>query len=444
MHIFYLWFKNTIHLDSQLKGKNRFFFKIYSIVKSFFLWKRLKNVDILFVGNSKQHQKHSGKYCNRFFYLPMTVCEEESKNYIYLCYDAIDKRIKNTNTIFYEELRAWPMFKLKFWKFCKRSKQNIDFVGLKKLIGEFLNRANLKGEEYIEEQKIYNKLDYLFSFEYPILNEFIEEIKPKAIIQTTYYGMVGYSLNIIGYKENIPTIDIQHGGQGKLHLGYSSFTKIPKNGYALLPNKFWCWDESSTESIKKWTQLNNYHNALQLGNPWLQFLLQENTNSLRLRKENNKRVLFTMQYNEIDDYILETIAKTKTKLDWWIRLHPRNIDKRENIINLLSKYNLLGVVNIEQANSYNLVDIMLNTDLHISRFSGAIIEASLLGVYSIIIDDIGVQTYKNIIEGKKALVCLDNDTEKLTSAIFNTLDLPKLKGVNNSDNAEHFIKSYIE
>ena len=69
---------------------------------------------------------------------------------------------------------------------------------------------------------------------------------------------------------------------------------------------------------------------------------------------------------------------------------------------------------------------MLSTAfVHVSKYSGAIIEASQMGVYSIIIDKLGVETFKSFISRGDAFA-LDN----LNSESFNKL----LVKINNNPN----------
>ncbi len=75
---------------------------------------------------------------------------------------------------------------------------------------------------------------------------------------------------------------------------------------------------------------------------------------------------------------------------------------------------------------------MQRFDLHISRYSGSIIEAEQLGVYSIIIDAMGKETYSSIINRGKAFY-LESD-EDLSVLIDETLTKPPIEIENKGDN----------
>src|SRR3989344_2862822 len=71
-----------------------------------------------------------------------------------------------------------------------------------------------------------------------VLKEFFLEIlknnkRVKACFLVSYYHMPGMALILACKESGIPTIDLQHGCQ--YHMAYSKWTKVPKNGYEMLP-----------------------------------------------------------------------------------------------------------------------------------------------------------------------------------------------------------------
>lgn len=84
---------------------------------------------------------------------------------------------------------------------------------------------------------------------------------------------------------------------------------------------------------------------------------------------------------------------------WQIRLHPRNEFSKKDI-----EYHLesLGVYkfkyNIHDSVEIPLPEILSKTFMHITAFSGCLIEAKMSGVPSIIINNIGREMYKDYID----------------------------------------------
>ena len=187
-----------------------------------------------------------------------------------------------------------------------------------------------------------------------------------------YYVSEMYAMAMAANQLGISSCDIQHGGQGKLHLAYSGFNNIPENGYKLLPKRFWVWDKDSSLEIEKWISKQSYHEVFIKGNPWIEYCVKEYTSEIDTAK---KIILYTMQpmgAHLLDPYIIDAIVKTPPDYIWWLRLHPRQLKEKAKLYNLLDKYNLLNRVNIEDATKLPLPGILAKTFIHISKYSGSI------------------------------------------------------------------------
>lgn len=430
--LFFHWFKSTNTRGSDKVKRFSVWAKGILLLKSLWFWITIKETDVLTVGNSKQHEERNGQAQNRFYFIVKKIAHSLQKSYLYICTDSPNS-ITQISAPFadYNMVKAWPLVKQKF---LKKKKFNVSFNNFDELVNEFFAKCHIPAEAPHVTQYSKTYIAELFTITYPILKKFIAKTNPKLIIQTTYYTPIGYGFNILGFQKNIPTIDIQHGGQGPLHISYGSFTKIPEKGYALLPKYFWCWDEQSTTSITNWAESNDYHSAIALGNPWVQYIMSEEDKELEQKLSSKKRILVTMQFDTLDDYMIETIKVTCKEYDWWIRMHPTLKDSRKNIANQLTQIGLLQEVELELANNQNLIEILKHTDIHISKFSGAIIEASQLGVSSIITDEIGLASFGNIIEQGRAISCTEKNEESLISAISSLNVMPKLEPQLTSNN----------
>ena len=214
-------------------------------------------------------------------------------------------------------------------------------------------------------------------------------------------------------KLNIKNIDVQHGAQGPLHIMYN-FSNAPITGYNTVPNIFWCWDKASANTIHQWVDKQDYHKVIIKGNPWINFQLL----SLKNEKLSDKKiVLYTLQEEFLDQYILDAIKTTGFKYEWWLRLHPRMLGAKDNIQKQLDKEKLLDYVEIDKATALPLPILLKNSSVHISKYSGSIIEAVQVNTPNIIIDRIGLETYGDYVESGDAQVVISNNAEELSNMI---------------------------
>lgn len=255
-----------------------------------------------------------------------------------------------------------------------------------------------------------------------IVQILIRKHTPKVIFELCYYSTLRFGINHAAFQAGVSTVEIQHGGMGRDHVSYSGWSKLPHQGYSLLPQIFWLWDESSKQLIEKWTEGNRYHTAVLGGNPWLPYV-KEKIDVFSFPKDRSI-ILYTLQYSEIPNHVLEAIKLTPDHFQWWIRLHPRKLESKSIIKNILDNSGIdPDRYEIEKATSYPLPAILLNTHVHLSGSSGAVIEAAQMGVYSLILEEIGTVYYSDLIDKGKAKATLG--TKEILEAV-STVEMPFL------------------
>jgi hypothetical protein len=248
-----------------------------------------------------------------------------------------------------------------------------------------------------------------------VFNILLDKYKPEFVLNLCYYSPAMRALTYAANKKGIPVADMQHGGQGDLHPAYSRFHKVPAGGYNVMPRFFWCWDNASANVIDAWARHQSFHQVIKGGNPWLSYSIDRNRQTIETNGK--KIILYTMQTNELEDYIIEAIRRLPDDYEWWLRLHPRKQDGKPAVRERLAKEGLLSKTELEKSNIYPLPQILLNANVHISRFSGSIIEAAQLGVKTIITDEIGEKNYAEYIDSKDAFAFRGRSGEELAQLI---------------------------
>lgn len=233
--------------------------------------------------------------------------------------------------------------------------------------------------------------------------ELLKRVKPKMVFSICYYSFPVFALNYAAKKLGIRTIEIQHGPQTQEHLSYASWTKIPKNGFNIMPQTFWTWDKHSDQLIDQWTSKTSCHDHLIGGNPWIQFHSLDQSNE-------KDTILYSLQNQTLEhlfsDDIVHLIKEIK-EYKWLLRLHPRQAESKEEFEIFLKEKGILHLIEYEQATSLPLPSLLARTKLHITNFSGCTLEAAEFQVPTILIDQRGVGAFSELIDEGKAIFCAD-------------------------------------
>lgn len=247
--------------------------------------------------------------------------------------------------------------------------------------------------------------------------------KIKATVEICYYSPQHYALNVYCREQNIPTYELMHGGMGPLHVAYAGWERtIKPEGYNVIPKTICLWDKASEQLVQTWMKKQQFHQSFVGGFPWLNFNLKSNLHKYS-KPSQKKIIIYTMQYDDLQSNIYDAIAQTNQNYEWWIRFHPRKIYAKENVIKELSKRKISQFVNLEEANLWPLPIILYNSWVHISEFSGSIIEASILHKKSIIINQKGIEAFQIYIDQGIAIACPSPSPTQLWEEIEKPQDL---------------------
>ena len=222
----------------------------------------------------------------------------------------------------------------------------------------------------------------------------LKRTKPEEVRVLCYYDATMYGLCIAANNLSIPVIDMQHGGQGSLHSAYNFIGELPNGGYHTMPSGFSVWDKLSKIELEN-AKIVSHENILLEGNPWIEY----NRNKIEHNSTHKTiDIIYTLQTKvPVPEFLYETIIETADQYKWVLKTHPRMLNSELDIIKERLKLQLENnsvVIDTESS----LLKLLLNSTLHTSGFSGSIQEAGLIGIPTIITDDVGFQTYEKLIE----------------------------------------------
>lgn len=193
--------------------------------------------------------------------------------------------------------------------------------------------------------------------------------------------------------------DIQHGVITQSHPYYGKSFILHKRAIDL-PSHFILWDKNSDQVISEWKGEKNVKTSI-LGNlALLEPVLYEKSDDL-IDKQTQNFILISLQWglervpNTLQifhDYLISKelvkAIKSNPSYNWLIRLHPVQQKDEEFIYDALSRILPKEIINRSKLHeSSKLLNILMQTKLHITYNSSVTIEAARFGIPTILLDD---------------------------------------------------------
>lgn len=409
--------RNKFSPVQTITKKNIFFLRItkhkvirvFNVICKFFRYKRwmskVKNKEWLFVGHDFHRVNYKNSRYNRYFdvFIENNSLEQD---YIYFEYDnlPISNQYKSENV--YNFTQAIEDYCYVF----KKTNGKIELKGYADFLFYLSNSEITKGFAYRwSERAIHNWAHEKIIPKINFFKEFFQKKDFRKIMVLCYYSEDIMTLLVAANKIGIETIEMQHGPQTNIHLAYSDWSVLPVDGYQILPRTFWHWDKESMEVVNKWISKNILYNNLIVGNFWVNYW-KDKINEYK----HKGYILYSLQPFPftIEDLFPENIIRCikKSNVLWFVRLHPRQLDKKETVINFLKEKNIFHLINIENATFDVLPKVLANSKFHVTNFSGTTIEASLLNIETVLIHRDGLLSFPDLVKSKKAFF-ISQDSE---------------------------------
>ncbi len=201
----------------------------------------------------------------------------------------------------------------------------------------------------------------------------------------------------------IKSIDIQHGKQGKFQAMYSGWTKIPENGYALMPDRFWCWGKPSCDHILASSPKRKKHIPFIGGYPWIDYYKKNISTHNQKNSEKKIRVLVTLQSiqgsntQRIPDFFIEFLSNCNEEdIEFIFRLHPND---KEGYAYCNERLKLVNPVLYSiDTGVQNLYDVLKVVSHHVTAFSSCCYEASIFNVPTLLYGEESKEIYEDDIK----------------------------------------------
>ena len=180
----------------------------------------------------------------------------------------------------------------------------------------------------------------------------------------------------------IKCVEVQHGAQKANTPIYNDWHNFPKTGYVGLPSHFAVWSEEDSKHISKVFQ--NTVEPLVIGYPWLKKSKGLSKGTIALLDSCRKKYialgLITLQNQEFfPEEVRHYVEATNGEICWLIKLHPK-----WNVADLAEIKALENVVIDDLVQAESVLDLFEKTDVHITRDSSCVYEASFARVPSFV------------------------------------------------------------
>ncbi|TDR22955.1 hypothetical protein [Flavobacterium cheniae] len=407
--------ETTSDVKHTSSSKKTIFSKLFLIFSSFFklnfFFFSLKKKPHLLFGSHIHRVKQNGLYFNRFY--DSLVDIHHLKNEVYnVEYQKVYPNTFNKEAVISleQEVRNYKNllnFKEKFTsKNDSVSLENYDdFYAYLKQLPIRLDLLRFS----VQDLKNWSRRVIALQ---PFFRRFYKKTQPKTLVFLGFYGYDDlYAALLTANQMGIKTVDFQHGPQTNIHMVFSAWTKFPSDGYALLPKEFWNWDEFSKINIEKWCHKNNSI-AKVVGQPFVNYWLKHN----HFERSESNTIIYSLQTFpfEIQDMLTPKVIQLIKDLpyQWILRLHPRNYIEIEEIKAFLIQHQIEDKAIIQSSiDEMPLPKALLSSIVHITNFSGCLIEAHLLGVPTILINNIGKEMFSQYIDDEKVFYLNQEDDD---------------------------------
>ncbi|GIZ07457.1 hypothetical protein [Flavobacterium sp. UMI-01] len=385
-----------------------------------FFFGSLKKKKILFFGAHFHRVIQDSKYFNRFY--DAMVEHHNLQDDVYMIeyqwvYDSIyNKKAVITLNKYLDDYKLLikVLKRFKKIKITRELDQYNEFYQSLILLKLDVKTLNISELDIVNWASKVNSLERFFY-------RFYSKTKPLKVVFLGYYGYDDLTAAVLAAnKLGIKTVDLQHGPQTNIHLAYSNWSKVPQNGYNTMPIEFWNWDNNSKKNIDEWAIKTTNIQSKIIGQPFVSYWL----NKVEKLKCNNKCIFYSLQTTpfSIEDMISpEIILLIKnTKFKWILRLHPRSNISIDTLQGYLKLHKIYENVIIQDAFHSPLPEVLSKSVLHITNFSGCLIEAYLMDVPTLLIHKMGQEMFNSYIDEKKVFY-LNRESENFELDFFNIL-----------------------
>lgn len=218
----------------------------------------------------------------------------------------------------------------------------------------------------------------------------------------TYYSSSAMAFIMAARSLGIPVYDIQHGVQSEQHIAYRAWHNFDGRLPGSLPDGFWCWDNTSAAQLQRWCSHYDGPKVVVGGNVWFEYVLTS-THVAVVKPSDGVTVMVSLQPlpDPLPSILLQAMAGSPPEVFWLVRLHPAMSEVL--VEKLKAKLIFAGCRNFHIDGNEPLPLQLARTDLHVTAYSSVVIEASSVGVLSVLLDRRGLVIFRHAVVSGQAI-----------------------------------------
>jgi len=237
----------------------------------------------------------------------------------------------------------------------------------------------------------------------------LEGAQTKAVLLPCYYGERQSGLIWACRDLDITTVDIQHGKQGILSMGYGKWPSIPDGGYETMPDMFWVWGHESGANLQLGAPgQTGMPQCRVTGNMYVGQWVHDTPFDYRRADPDfwhrvdasTKVILVTLQPFSVDRALPENLVSAMRASPegwlWVLRMHPAGRPSPMEIEAWLDRHAVnRGNVVIQESTRHPLYALMRHTNVHVTLWSSCGYEAHCFGVPTLFLDEFARTLYED-------------------------------------------------
>jgi len=236
--------------------------------------------------------------------------------------------------------------------------------------------------------------------------DLLRQIRPRVVLFVCWYCELAMGFIWACRDMGITFVDLQHGVTLNSPI-YEGWSRVPPDGYELLPDIFHVWGKAFKDSADKKRPAGCCHHATMVGgNAWMRKVIQAapavdgvNEAFFEYLKQKEKIILVTLQQPKpLPCHLLEAMKCLPDDWLWLVRCHPR-FGKGEsgNIADSLRSYGIFNF-DVENATKQPLFLLLKYSHHHLTAYSTTSFEALLYGVPTTFFSSDGYYYFKEYID----------------------------------------------
>lgn len=384
---------------------------IKALINQKLFFSKLKQKKLLFFGSHIHRVQQDGLYFNRFY--DAIVEEYQLHDAVYMLeYQRVYANNYNKKAIIplATNLNDYKLL-LKLKGKPKVDPNTIQLEEYDAFVSALKRLAINANQLKITQQHILKWVQKILTLK-PFFSSFYKKAQPEKVVFLGYYGLDDlYAALLTANEMGITTVDFQHGPQTNVHMAYAHWLNVPENGFNTMPSQFWNWDQPSKTNIESWSKNTKTVKSVLFGQPYINYWLKQSEGA----KTNEKLIFYSMQTSPLDlftDVLIEAIKSSNYK--WILRMHPRNKTTLEEFEVFLKTKGIWDKTELQDAFSTPLPETLSRCALHVTNYSGCVIEARMMGIPTLLVHTIGLEMFESYLDNE-TVVYLDQKKSAFVS-----------------------------